>query len=74
MIDQPRRCRAMRRQRRVPTCSAGLGSANLMEFGVRFRVEVPRNGPYVFGAINDFGGGLYFLASLPVLCADPPAA
>lgn len=32
-----------------------------------YAVEVPRNGPYVFGAINDFGGGLYFLASAPVL-------
>jgi hypothetical protein len=47
--------------------AAGLGVANLVTLGVMYAVEVPRNGPYVFGAINDFGSGLYFLASVPVL-------
>ena len=47
--------------------AAGLGGANLVTLGLMYAVEVPRNGPYVFGAINDFGGGLYFLASVPVL-------
>ncbi len=41
--------------------AAGLGGANLVTLGLMYAVEVPRNGPYVFGAINDFGGGLYFL-------------
>lgn len=47
--------------------AAGLGAANLVTLGLLYAVEVPRNGPYVFGALNDFGGGLYFLASIPVL-------
>jgi hypothetical protein len=47
--------------------AAGLGGANLVTLGLLYAVEVPRNGPYVFGAINDFGSGLYFLASIPVL-------
>jgi hypothetical protein len=47
--------------------AAGLGGANLVTLGLLYAVEVPRNGPYVFGAINDFGGGLYFLSSIPVL-------
>ncbi len=47
--------------------AAGLGGANLLTLGLLYAVEVPRKGPYVFGAINDFGGGLYFLASAPVL-------
>ena len=47
--------------------AAGLGGANLVTLGLLYAVEVPRNGPYTFGAINDFGSGLYFLSSIPVL-------
>ena len=47
--------------------AAGLGGANLVTLGLLYTVEVPRNGPYVFGALNDFGSGLYFLSSIPVL-------
>lgn len=47
--------------------AAGLGGANLVTLGLMYAIEVPRNGPFVFGAINDFGGGLYFLSSIPVL-------
>jgi hypothetical protein len=47
--------------------AAGLGGANLVTLGLMYAIEVPRNGPYLFGAINDFGGGLYFLGSIPVL-------
>jgi hypothetical protein len=47
--------------------SAGLGGANLVTLGLMYAIEVPRNGPYRFGAINDFGSGLYFLSSIPVL-------
>jgi hypothetical protein len=47
--------------------AAGLGGANLVTLGLMYAIEVPRNGPYYFGAINDFGSGLYFLNSIPVL-------
>ena len=47
--------------------AAGLGGVNLVTLGLMYAIEVPRNGPYLFGAINDFGGGLYFLSSIPVL-------
>jgi hypothetical protein len=47
--------------------AAGLGGANLVTLGLLYAIEVPRGGPYRFGAINDFGGGLYFLSSVPVL-------
>jgi len=47
--------------------AAGLGGVNLVTLGLLYAVEVPRDGLYVFGTINDFGGGLYFLASAPVL-------
>jgi hypothetical protein len=47
--------------------AAGVGAANLVTLGLMYAVEVPRNGPYYFGAMNDFGGGLYFLSSIPVL-------
>ena len=53
--------------KRCAYAAAGLGGANLVTLGLMYAVEVPRNGPYVFGAINDFGGGLYFLSSIPVL-------
>ena len=47
--------------------AAGLGGANVVTLGLMYAIEVPRNGPFVFGAINDFGSGLYFLSSIPVL-------
>jgi hypothetical protein len=47
--------------------AAGLGGVNLVTLGLMYAIEVPRNGPYLFGAINDFGGGLYFLTSIPVI-------
>src|SRR5919107_2769733 len=53
--------------KRCAYLAAGLGGANAVTLGLMYAVEVPRNGPYVFGAINDFGSGLYFLSSIPVL-------
>ena len=53
--------------KRCAYAAAGLGGANLITLGLMYAIEVPRNGPYVFGAINDFGSGLYFLSSIPVL-------
>ena len=43
--------------KRCAYAAAGLGGANLVTLGLMYAVEVPRNGPYVFGAINDFGVG-----------------
>ena len=50
--------------KRCAYAAAGLGGANLITLGLMYAIEVPRNGPYVFGAINDFGSGLYFLSSI----------
>ena len=47
--------------------AAGLGAVATAALGVMFAVEVPRGGPYVFGAINDFTGGLFFAASIPAI-------
>ena len=52
---------------RFAYAAAGLGGVNLVTLGLMYAVEVPRQGPYYFGAINDFGSGLYFLSSIPVL-------
>jgi hypothetical protein len=53
--------------RRCAYLAAGLGGANVVTLGLMYAIEVPRNGPFVFGALNDFGSGLYFLSSIPVL-------
>jgi hypothetical protein len=47
--------------------SAGLGAVGVTTLATMYAVEVPRDGPYVFGAINDFTGGLFFLSSIPVV-------
>lgn len=52
---------------RFAYAAAGLGGANLVTLALMYAIEVPRDGPYYFGAINDFGSGLYFLSSIPVL-------
>ena len=52
---------------RIAYVAAGLGGANLVTLGLMYAIEVPQNGPYYFGAVNDFGSGLYFLGSIPVL-------
>lgn len=45
--------------------AAGLGIVAVAALGAMYAVEVPRGGPYVFGGINDFTGGLFFLAAIP---------
>lgn len=47
--------------------AAGLGVVAAATLGVMFAVEKPRGGPYVFGAINDFTGGLFYIATIPVI-------
>ena len=47
--------------------AAGLGAVGVASLGAMFAVEVPRNGPYVFGTINDATGALFNLAAIPVI-------
>ncbi|MFP5416870.1 MAG: hypothetical protein ACLGHZ_08325 [Actinomycetes bacterium] len=47
--------------------AAGLGVVAAAALAVMFAVEKPRGGPYVFGAVNDFTGGLYYAATIPVI-------
>jgi hypothetical protein len=52
---------------RCAYAAAGLGAMGVATLGVMFAVEVPRNGPYVFGTINDATGALFNLAAIPVI-------
>jgi hypothetical protein len=52
---------------RAAYAAAGLGAVGVATLGVMFAVEVPRNGPYVFGTINDATGFLFNLAAVPVI-------
>lgn len=47
--------------------AAGLGVVGVATLGAMYAVEVPRNGPYVFGTINDAVGGMFNLAVIPVI-------
>lgn len=47
--------------------AAGLGVVGVATLGAMYAVEVPRNGPYVFGTINDATGALFNLAAIPVI-------
>ena len=47
--------------------AAGLGVVGVATLGAMFALEVPKNGPYVFGTINDATGGVFQLAVIPVL-------
>ncbi|GAB4100868.1 hypothetical protein [Sinomonas halotolerans] len=47
--------------------AAGIGVVSAAALAAMFAVEVPRGGPYVFGGINDFTGGLFFAASIPAI-------
>ena len=67
MIDRPAPLPGDAQAKTCAYLSAGLGGVNLVTLGLMYAIEVPRNGPYRFGAINDFGSGLYFLSSIPVL-------
>ena len=52
---------------RAAYAAAGLGAVGAATLGAMFAVEVPRNGPYVFGTINDATGALFNLAAVPVI-------
>ncbi|MGB7962881.1 MAG: hypothetical protein WCF12_08005 [Propionicimonas sp.] len=47
--------------------AAGLGVLSGAALGAMYALEVPRGGPYRFGAVNDFAGGLFFAATIPVI-------
>jgi len=47
--------------------AAGVGVLGVATLGAMFAIEVPKNGPYVFGTINDATGGVFQLAIIPVL-------
>lgn len=52
---------------RFAYAAAGLGAVGVATLGAMFAVEVPRNGPYVFGTINDATGAVFNLAAIPVI-------
>jgi hypothetical protein len=47
--------------------SAGLGVVGVATLGAMYAIEVPKNGPYVFGTINDATGGVFQLVIIPVI-------
>lgn len=47
--------------------AAGIGAISGAALGAMYAVEVPRGGPYRFGAVNDLTGGLFFAATIPVI-------
>lgn len=47
--------------------AAGVGVAGVATLGAMYAIEVPKNGPYIFGTINDVTGGIFFLTSIPVI-------
>ncbi len=44
-----------------------VGVAGVLTLALMYAIEVPRGGPYVFGAINDILGGLYNLGVVPLI-------
>ena len=47
--------------------AAGVGAIGLVTLGTMFAVEVPKNGPYIFGTINDATGGVFNVVIIPVI-------
>ncbi|MBT2533880.1 hypothetical protein J7E83_17470 [Arthrobacter sp. ISL-48] len=47
--------------------AAGLGTLGVATLGAMYAVEVPRNGPYIFGTINDATGGVFSVVIIPVI-------
>lgn len=47
--------------------AAGLGVVGVATLGAMYAIEVPRNGPYIFGTINDATGGVFNLVIIPVV-------
>lgn len=47
--------------------AAGLGVVGVATLGAMYAVEVPKNGPFIFGTINDATGGVFNLVIIPVV-------
>ncbi|MCU1516029.1 MAG: hypothetical protein JWQ75_750 [Pseudarthrobacter sp.] len=47
--------------------AAGLGVLGVATLGAMYAIEVPKNGPYIFGTINDATGGVFNLVIIPVV-------
>lgn len=52
---------------RFAYASAGVGVAGVATLGAMYAIEVPKQGPYIFGTINDVTGGIFHLISIPVI-------
>jgi hypothetical protein len=47
--------------------AAGLGVVGVATLAAMYAIKVPKNGPYIFGTINDATGGVFDLAVIPVI-------
>jgi hypothetical protein len=47
--------------------ATGVGALGIVTLGAMFAVEVPENGPYIFGTINDATGGVFNVVIIPVI-------
>ena len=47
--------------------AAGLGVVGVATLGAMYAIEVPKNGPFIFGTINDATGGVFNLVAIPVV-------
>lgn len=47
--------------------AAGLGVVGVATLGAMYAIEVPKNGPFIFGTINDATGGVFNMVIIPVV-------
>lgn len=47
--------------------AAGLGVVGVATLGAMYAIEVPKNGPFIFGTINDATGAVINLVAIPVI-------
>lgn len=66
-MDLPREIPGDRTAAKYAYAAAGLGVVGVATLGLMFAIEVPKNGPFVFGTMNDFTGGLFNLVVIPVI-------
>ena len=56
-----------RRAAKFAYAAAGLGVVGVSTLGAMYAIEVPKDGPYIFGTINDATGGVFNLVIIPVV-------
>jgi hypothetical protein len=49
------------------SAAACLGVVGVATLGAMYAIEVPKNGPFIFGTINDATGGVFNLVIIPVV-------